>query len=261
VTGRVLDLDNPRTFDEKIQWAKLYDRDPRRAQLADKVAVRAYVAERVGEKYLVPILGTWRYPKEIDFDALPEAFVLKANHGCGYNAIVRDKAKENLEALRRKADSWLHEDYAFRCGFEMHYQQIERRLLAEEYLENLDGDMPDYKFWCFDGKVHYIEYLSNRSRSLTVTFFDRMWNVAPFTNDHPRHEQLPPRPDQLDEMIWVSEALAEGLPYVRVDLYLLDSGEIKFSELTFTSASGSSRWDPPEADLMLGELYHLPMEE
>ena len=121
--------------------------------------------------------------------------------------------------------------------------------------------MPDYKFWCFDGKVHFIEYLSNRSKDLTVTFFDPEWNVAPFTNDHPRHEVLPARPDQLDEMIHVSETLAEGLPYVRVDLYLLDSGEVKFSELTFTSASGISRWDPPEADLMLGELYHLPTGE
>lgn len=260
VTGQVLDLSQPRTFNEKIQWSKLYDHDSRRSLLADKIAVRDYVKERVGEGLLVPLLGFWRRPDEIDFDSLPNSFVLKANHGCGYNAIVRDKSSEDLNQLRYKARMWMREEYAFRNGFELQYAKIQRKLFAEDYLENLDGDMPDYKFWCFDGKVHFIQYLSNRSTQLTMTFLDTDWNVMPFVYDYPRHNHVIERPKQLTDMISIAQCLAEGFPHVRVDLYLLDDGTIKFGELTFTSASGGCKWDPPETDLMLGNLYHLPID-
>lgn len=257
-SGDILDLDNPRTYNEKIQWMKVYDPDPRKTLLADKYLVRDWVAGKIGEQYLTPLLGVYRKSSDIDFDSLPNQFVLKANHGFHMNAIVRDKSSENLDALRRTADSWLRDDFAFN-SFEMHYNDIPRRLIIEEYLENLDGDLPDYKFWCFDGKVRFIELIMNRNHDPHMALLDSNWNLLPFTTgSFPEIISLPDKPEQLSEMICISEVLSDGFPHVRVDLYLLDTGKIRFGEMTFTTSSGMLKWNPPEADLWVGEMLHLP---
>ena len=260
-TGRTLDLDNPVTFNEKIQWAKLYDNDPLRTTLSDKLAVRDWVAERIGQEHLIPLLASYDRAQDIDFDKLPNQFVLKANHGSGYNAIVRDKRTTSLSQLRQRAARWLRSNYVYSFGYEFQYQGIERRLLAERYLENLDGDMPDFKFWCFDGHVAYIEYISGRKgSSFNLTFLHPDWTVAPIRRkDHPQHDATIPRPDNLDEMIDLAECLAAGFPHVRVDLYRLDDGTILFGEMTFTTNSGVCVWESQDTDALLGSLYHLPI--
>ena len=256
-TGKRLDLNNPRSFNEKIQWFKLYGITPEITALADKYKVREYVAERIGEQYLVPLIGHWRYPEEIDFSALPDKFVLKANHGCGYNYIVQDKSKLDISDCIAQANRWLREDYSY-WGFEMQYHDIERELIAEQYLENTDGDLYDYKVWCFNGRAKYIMFLTNRKHGLTMDFYDRDWNFVPITYDHPNSENRIPRPDNLEELIEKAEKLAKGLAHVRVDFYRTNEGKLYFGELTFTSCSGMCRWNPPETDLRFGELFDYP---
>lgn len=259
VTGELLDFENPRGYNAKVQWMKLYDpQDDLKAQLSDKILVRDYVRERTSEEYLIPLLAVYDKAEEIDFDALPQRFVLKANHGCGYNAIVIDKDSEDLEKLRYRAGKWLRQNYAFHFGYELHYEKIRRRLLAEEYIGNGKDAIPDYKFWCFDGIVHYICVIVDRDTDPRMAFYDTDWTRHHFTHAHPETEKEIPKPEKLEEMIEISEKLAEGFPHVRVDLYQLEDGTIKFGELTFTSASGASTWNPPETDLMMGELFRLP---
>lgn len=257
-TGNVLDLENPITYNEKIQWMKIFDNDPRKTLLTDKIAVRDYVAQRAGSDILIPLIATYNYAEEIDFGSLPEQFVLKANHGCSMNAIVRDKHEADLDSIRRKAKKWLGTDFAFVNGYELHYIDIPHRLFAEKYIENTNGDLPDYKFWCFDGKVYYIMFLAERRTGLKMAFYDLEWNKMPFVYSYPRYEKEVEKPPNLNEMIQIAEKLSEGFSHARVDLYRLDNGEIKFGEITFSSASGSCRWTPPEADLMMGEHFVLP---
>ena len=258
-TGKVLNLSQPSTYNEKIQWMKLYDKDPRKTMLADKIRVRTWVKERIGAEYLIPLIAVYERALDIKFDELPDRFVLKANHGSGWNAIVKDKSNENLEALRWKADGWLKTNFAFVNGYEMHYCDIPRMLLVEDYLCNEDGDLPDYKFWCFSGKVHFIQYLAGRQTELKMAFFDREWNRLSFVYDHPQYDDDVQKPSNLNEMISIAEKLSEGFAHVRVDLYRLDDGSIKFGELTFSSASGVCRWNPSETDGMMGELLDLSL--
>ena len=258
-TGNPLDLENPRTYNEKIQWMKLYDHDPRKAQLTDKLLVRDWVRDKIGEAYLIPLLASYERAADIDFDSLPDRFVLKANHGSGFNAIIRDKHKENFAERRKKADSWLGENFSFNNGFELHYSGIRRRLLVEEYMENADGDMPDYKFWCFGGQVKFIQVIKGRREKTRMALFDPQWKRLPFsTGTYPPILGEVDMPDIMPQMIGIAECLSEGFAHVRVDLYALDSGEIKFGEMTFTTSSGVARWDPPEADLLVGEMFELP---
>ncbi len=258
-TGNILDLSNPQTYNEKIQWLKIYDRDPIKTLLADKVLVREWVEKKIGKKYLIPVLGVYRNSKEIDFNALPDRFVLKGNHGSAMNAIVKDKKSADLESIRRKANMWMHTNFAFGNGFELHYNDIPRRIIIEKYMENADGDMPDYKFWCFDGKVRFIQLVTGRGGSTHTGLFDTDWKLLPFsTGNHPMFEQEIKPPAALAEMIEISEKLAEGFVHVRVDLYIDGNGEVKFGEMTFTPLSGAIDWDPPEADLYVGKMLHLP---
>lgn len=254
-TGKRLDLNNPRTFNEKIQWFKLYGITPEITALADKYKVREYVAERIGEQYLVPLLGHWRYPEEIDFSALPDKFVLKANHGCGYNYIVQDKSKLDIKDCITQANRWLREDYSY-WGFEMQYHNIERLLIAEQFLEKLDGY--EYKVWCFNGRAEYIRVMPVETEGHHGDFYDRDWKLMPFNCNFPNMSEKAPKPDNLDEMLKISEALARKFAHVRVDLYRTSEGRLYFGEMTFTSSSGINFWNPPETDLKFGELFDYP---
>ena len=248
VTGNVLNIDTPRTFNEKIQWMKVYDQDPLKTLLADKYLVRDWVKKKIGEEYLIPLLAVYRSADEIDFDALPNSFVLKANHGSHMNYIVRDKSNENLDEIRRIARKWMKINFAFICGYELHYNDIPRVLIVEKYIGTMDSALPDYKFWCFDGKCHFIELVTKDLNQPHSAMYDRQWNRLHFTTGtYPLIEESIPMPEALPDMIKTAEKLAEGFPHVRVDLYLLDNGEIKFGEMTFTTSSGKCRWNPPEA--------------
>lgn len=260
--GRELNLSNPRTYNEKVQWSKVFDSTPIKTRLADKYLVRDWVEERIGSEYLIPLLGAWDSFDEIDFDSLPDRFVLKCNHGCAYNLIVKDKSKLDMEDARRKITMWMGENFAFKAGLELHYAAIPHKIIAEEFIENVgsgDGDLYDYKFWCFDGKVKYIQFLSERNTNgLKMAFYDLDWKKQEFVYSFPLDTKDMPRPENLDEMIAVAEKLAAGFNHVRVDLYRMDDGKLYFGEMTFTSASGNCSWQPAEWDLKMGELMPLP---
>ncbi|MCD7945955.1 MAG: hypothetical protein LUF81_05070, partial [Clostridiales bacterium] len=260
-TGHVLNLEHPRTYTEKIQWLKLYDSTPLKGRLSDKYLVRDYVKEKIGEEYLVPLLGVWDRAEDVPFDDLPEQYALKATHGSGWNIIVHDKSQLNVNDARRKLKEWLQTDFAFRDGLELHYSYTEPRIIAEKYIENSGGEVNDYKVFCFDGKAKYVMFLSQRSTALKMAVYDTDWNLMPFVYAVERLNREVPKPDNLEELLSLAEKLAEGFPFVRVDFYLLNSGEIKFGELTFTSDSGQNPWRPAEYDRKLGDLIHLPCDE
>lgn len=258
VTGDWLNLDKPITFNEKIQWLKLYDSTPLKTRLADKYLVRDWVKEKIGDQYLIPLLGVWDKFDDIDFDKLPNSFVLKANHGCSWNIIVRDKSKFDIEDARKKFAVWMRMNFAFKFGLELQYLNIPPKIIAEEYLENGNEDLYDYKVFCFNGKADSVMFLSERQKGLKMAFYDLNWNKLPFTYSFPRNEDDIPRPKNLDLLIQLSEKLAEGFACVRVDFYILNDGTLKFGEMTFTSAGGSCKWNPPEQNRIYGDLIKLP---
>ena len=257
-TGVLPDLGDPKTYNEKIQWLKLNDRDPRKTLLTDKYLVRDYVREKIGEEFLIPLLGVYRRADEIDFGSLPDVYVLKPNHASGMKIIVRAGQKPDPERMRKTAESWLKINYAFENGFELNYKDIQRRLLVEKYLRET-GPAEEYKLYCFNGKCRLIERIIVDGGSVSVSFYGSDLRLRPFG-----HIEYPPIPEgcslpgAMPEMIRIAETLAAGFIHVRTDLYLTDDGEIKFGEMTFYPGSGILMWDPPEADLIVGKMLELP---
>ena len=258
-TGRKLNLDNPKTFDEKMQWLKLYGGSPLRTFLIDKITAREWVAQKVGGKYIVPLLGVWNSFDEIDFDNLPKRFALKCNHGAGYNIIVHDKKQLDIFGAKSKVDGWMHENYAYGHMMELQYEDIVPKVFAEEYIESSGGDVYDYKIYCYDGEPLYTQLLCDRAVGLRMAYFDNEWNKQGFRNSqHAFIVENLERPGNFDEMLDVARTLSKGFPFVRVDLYRLDDGTIKFGEMTFIPAGGRIEWTPASADVMLGKPLVLP---
>lgn len=260
LTGRVMDINNPVTYSEKIQWLKLYDPNPLRSMLTDKVAVRQWVSEIVGDKYLVPCYGIYDSFDEIDFDVLPDSFVLKTNHASGWNIVVKDKATLDIRKAKKAFDRWMSHDYAFWAEFEPHYSGIKPKILIEKYLEDSQGELNDYKFLCFNGKPEFVwvdyERFTNHKRNV----YDMHWNIQPWSQfTYPRYEPEGgvPVPDGFDEMVDVAKALCAGFIHVRVDLYNVD-GVIYFGEMTFTNGSGFEQLHPFSYEVEIGKLIELP---
>ena len=256
-TGGDLNLKYPVTYNDKINWIKLNEQDPRKTQYADKYAVREYVEKKIGQRYLIPLINVWDDPADINFELLPEKFVLKATHGSGWNIIVPDKATLNIPDAVKRMKWWMGRKLSFCNGLELHYDGIKPRIIAEQYVENSDGELNDYKVWCFGGKAHFIQYLAERHHGLKMAFYDLDWNKLPFISNHEQLEGDVEKPTNLDELVAISEQLAEGFNHVRVDFYRLNSGEWKFGELTFTPSGGRCQWNPPEYDKIVGNLFEL----
>ena len=256
-TNTTFDFENPKTFNEKIQWMKLYDNNPLKTQLTDKYLVREWIKEKIGEKYLIPLYGVWNSFDEIDFNKLPEQYVLKTNHGCGYNIIVKEKSDLNLDTFKNTINKWMEVNYAF-LGYEFQYLYIKPKIIAEKYIENVDGDLYDYKVFCFNGKAESIMFLSDRKSHLKMSFYDLKWNKLDYVYSFPFNNITVPRPKNLKLLIELAEKLAEGFPHVRVDFYILNDDSIKFGEMTFSSASGICKWNPPKQDKIFGDLITLP---
>ena len=254
-TNKTLNLEEPSTYNEKIQSFKLYGVTPLVERLCDKLAVRSWVKDSIGENYLTKIYGIWGSFDEIDFDSLPNKFVLKCNHGSGFNYIVHDKLKLDVLEARQLIDKWMDTDFSDVVGLEMQYKRIVPMIYAEEYLENENDDLYDYKFWCFGGKVRFVMFLSERHQELKMNNFTTEWEPLPFTYDYDNKDwDAIKRPVNLDEMLAVAEKLSANFPHVRVDLYQLDDGRIYFSEMTFTSNSGVCKWSDELIDQQLGDL-------
>lgn len=256
ITKSSLDLDNPQTFNEKIQWLKLYDSTPLKTRLADKYLVRDWVKEKIGEQYLVPLLGVWNSFDEIDFDKLPDQFVLKANHGSGWNYIVKDKSKFDKEDARKKFDVWMHKNFAFQFGFELQYMNIPPKIIAEKYIEEFE-QVYDYKVMCFNGHAKFIWVDTDRFTSHHRTLFTLNWERMNVTMTWPTAEHEIPKPSKLDKMVEMAEKLSKGFAHVRVDFYYVHD-HIYFGEMTFTSSSGTERAMPREFERRMGDWIVLP---
>lgn len=258
-TGRDANLDDPRTLGEKIQWLKLWDSTPEKGRLADKYLVREWVTEKVGERYLMPLLGVWDSPDEIDFGVLPERFVLKCTHGSGWNVVVKDKSVLDVAETRRKLARWLSIREAMTGGFELHYEFCEPRVIAEGYMEDDSGGLRDYKFVCLNGEPQFVLAIQGRFTGEESGAYDaRTWGPMPFAYGY--RVGVPgdvPRPSCLDEMRSLAKRLAAGFPFARVDFYEVDD-EVRFGEITFTGANGLSSFAPVCYDEFYGQRLSLP---
>ena len=258
-TGKKLNLENPREFNEKIQWLKVYYKDPRLTQLVDKYSVRPYVAEKVGEKYLNRLLGVYERSEDVDFSSLPEKFVIKGVHGCNWNMIVPDKSKLVPWKARLKFRKWLRRNYYYRSGFEWAYKNIKPRLIAEEFLEEVGKkSISDYKFFCFDGIPRFIQVDLDRGQAHRRRYYDVEWNALPFGDTYRQlYEGELDKPRNYDEMVSVATKLADDFPFVRVDLYNLD-GRIIFGEMTFYPSDGRKEFLPDAYNKIIGDYMTLP---
>lgn len=260
--GSELDLDNPKTFNEKLQWLKLHDRKPEYTKLVDKYLVRDYIREKLGEEYLIPLIGVWDSPEEIDFDALPDKFVLKCNHNSGLGMyICKDKSQMDTEKVRRELRRGLAQDY-YLTGREWPYKDVPRKIICEKFMINEgEKDLKDYKIQCLNGKIDHIFVCVGRSEpgNLRYYFFDRDWNHLPYSVQDSDDEVYlgSLKPKNLEKMIEIAEILCVNHPEIRVDLYEIN-GKVYFGELTFFTSSGFDDTITPEADAEIGSRFVLP---
>jgi len=262
--GYPLDWENPRTLNEKLNWMKLHVRDPLQKIAADKYAVRAHVAAKVGEQYLIPLIRKCDRAEEIRFAELPAAFVLKTNHGSGQNWIVRDKAREDERKVVRQFREWLATNH-YVASREWPYKGMPPAIVIEELLLDEQGQIPsDFKFHCFGGKVATIQVDLDRETAHRRNFYDLDWQLQPFVwtewaGDKPAwpNGRAVARPAALAEMVRVAETLAADFPYARIDLFYC-GGKVYFGEITFYHGGAFERFDPPEFDRFFGDKLALP---
>ncbi len=254
-----LNLNNPTTFNEKLQWLKLYDRNPLYTKLVDKYAVKDYVANIVGEEYIIPTLAVWDTVDEIDLSSLPNQFVLKTTHDSGGVCICKNKETFDWGKAKEKLDKSLHFDY-YKLAAEWPYKNVPRRIIAEKYLEDSSfHELRDYKFFCFDGECKALFIATDRQNREEpyFSFFDRDFNYLGITQGHPQPPVLPEKPQNYDLMIELAEKLSKGFPQVRVDFYEVN-GKVYFGELTFFHHSGIVPFEPQEWDYTFGDWLKLP---
>ena len=258
-TGKKLDLDNPVEFNQKIQWMKLFYRPRILNKLVDKYAVREYVKEKIGESYLNELIAVYDRVGEVNFEDLPDQFVIKGVHGCHFNLIVKDKKEMNVLRSRYLLTKWLNKNQYYRGGLEWAYKDVKPRLIAEKYLEEFGKEiMNDYKFFCFDGKPKFVQVDLERGINNYRCFYDMNWQKLPFTmKKNPLYEGEVSKPENFETMIEVVSKLADNFPFVRVDLYNID-GRIIFGEMTFYPSDGRNEFKPDEYNRIIGEYIRLP---
>lgn len=258
--GKKLVLNQPQTFSEKLQWLKLYNRRLEYTALVDKYEVKPIVAKIIGEEYIIPTLGVWNHYDEIDFDKLPNQFVLKCTHDSGGLVVCKDKGKLDRKATKRKIEQCLKNNFFWGMR-EWPYKNVKPRIIAEQYMEDEQTkELRDYKFFCFDGEVKALFIATERMKEGEETkfdFFDENYNHLPFTNGHPNAEVLPKKPVCFDEMKVLAAKLSKGIPHVRVDFYEVN-GKVYFGEMTFFHWSGFTPFVPEEWDYKFGSWIKLP---
>lgn len=249
------DFKSPKTFSEKMQWIKLYGNLSEYSKYVDKYEVRNYIKETIGDRYLINLLNIYESTDEINYEELPNRFVLKGTHGCGYNIIIKDKSLINKEEIKNKFAKWLKEDYSV-LSKEIQYKSIKPRIVCEEYIEDKEGELIDYKIYCFSGKAEFIQVISNRKSNMCQDFYDLNWNKLDLRADETPSKVNIKKPEKLEEMIRISEKLSNEFPFVRVDLYYVDN-KIYFGELTFTPKGGMVKFKSEEYDIKFGSLINI----
>lgn len=255
-----LNLLSPNTFSEKIQWLKINDRKDIYTILVDKYKVREYIKEKLGEEYLIPLIGIWDDPDDIDFNKLPDQFVLKCNHNSGLGmCICKDKSKLDISKVRRELKKGLKQDY-YLTGREWPYKNVSRKIIAEKYMKNEhETELKDYKFFCFNGEPKYCQVISDRSTNETIDFFDMKWNHQEFIglNSKCSNSKYPiAKPVTFEKMKEFAYILAKNTKFVRIDFYEIER-KLYFGEITFYPASGFGNFKPSEWNEKLGEMVNL----
>lgn len=263
--GNKLNLFEPTLFSEKIQWLKLYDRKPEYTQYVDKALVKEHVASLIGEQYIIPTIKVWDKVKDIDWDILPDKFVLKTTHGGGNSGVIVVKEKKILNkqaAIEKLYKSMKQDIYADLR--EWPYKNVSRRILAEVYMEDVNAypegsSLSDYKFYCFNGEPKYCQVIRNRDTNETIDFYDMDWVHQEFVGLNPvakNGKTSVPRPKRLNEMVGICRTLSKIAPFIRVDLYDIND-RIYFGEITFYPNSGLGTFTPQKWDRILGDLLKI----
>ncbi len=255
-TGKKLNLKNPKSYNEKLQWIKLYDRKQEYTVMVDKYGVREYIKEKIGEEYLIPLLGVWDSFDEIDFDKLPDQFILKCTHDSGGLVICKDKSKLDIEKAKTKINKCLKRNF-YKYNREWVYKDVKPRIIAEKFMVDESGtELKDYKFFCFDGEPKAMFIATDRPHDTRFDFFDMEFNHLPFLNGHPMATKEIKKPAGFDEMAELARKLSSGIRHVRTDFYDIN-GKIYFGEITFFHHSGFTPFEPEEWDYKFGEWINI----
>lgn len=261
--GKELNLENPKTFNEKLQWLKLYNRKSEYTIMVDKYKVREYIKNKIGEEYLIPLIGIWNSTDEIDFEKLPSQFVLKCNHNSGLGmCICKDKSKLNIEKIKKELKKGLKQNY-YLTGREWPYKNVIPKIICEKFMQdNEDRELKDYKFYCFNGKVKAVMINSDRNsdQPTKADYFDENYNFLNLKWGYENSKVLPKKPENFEKMIELAEILSEDIPHIRVDFYNCNK-KIYFGELTFFDGSGFEKFDNEEWDYRFGEYIELKKEK
>lgn len=256
-----LNLKNPQTFNEKLQWLKLYDRNPDYTKMVDKFEVKKYVSDLIGEEYIIPTIGIYNKFEDIDFNVLPQQFVIKCTHDSGGIVICRDKDVLDIANAKEKIESSLKENYYY-YGREWPYKNVKPRIIIEKYMEDYKTkELIDYKIMCFNEKPQILFTCTERfsNDGLKVTFFDSKWNRLPFERKYKKSKKNIDKPINFDKMIELSEKISKDIPFFRIDWYEIN-GVLYFGEITFYPGSGYEIFYPEKWDYILGEYINLNKE-
>lgn len=259
-TGKKLDLENPKEFNEKIQWMKVFYKPKILNQLVDKYAVREYVIDKIGEEYVNECYGIYDSINDIDFDSLPNQYVIKGVHGSGFNLIVKDKSKLDLKKAKRKLNKWMGINQYYKTGLEWAYKDVKPRLVVEKFLKEEGKEViNDYKFYCFNGEPKFIQVDKDRGTGNYKYYYDLEWEVLPFFQSTYEnvYDGKFERPSTLEKMIELAKILADRFPFVRVDFYSVND-KIIFGEMTFYPADGRLDFVPDEYNTIIGKYLTLP---
>ncbi len=255
--GCAPDLENPKTFNEKLQFLKLHDRKPIYSQMVDKLEAKKYVSKIIGEEYVIPTIGSWKSVDDIDIESLPNEFVIKCNHDSGSVFVCKDKSSFDWETLKEKYERGLGINYYWQSR-EWPYKNVVPRIFAEQFVSDSANDvLPVYKFFCFSGKPVLLQAIQNdKTKDECIDYYDISWNKLDIKQNFPNCKYEMKRPNTLDEMVRLASLLSGNIPFVRVDFFEVD-GHVYFSEFTFFSDSGFERFHPDEWDSKLGELINI----
>ena len=259
--GKSLNLENPTTFNEKLQYLKLYDHNPKYIKMVDKFEAKKFIAETVGEQFVVPTLGVWNRFEDIEFDKLPSSFVLKCTHDSGGIIICKDKRKLDIKSVRKKIKKHLNKNYYY-LWREWPYKEVPPRIIAEPYMVDESGvELKDYKVFCFNGKAEYVEVDFNRFIEHKLNPYDFDWTPLHFCDKSPNdYDANIPKPRRLEDMRRLSELLSKGIDFLRVDFYSIND-LIYVGELTFYPGSGVIDFNPPEMDLYYGNKLRITIKK